>query len=321
LRTQSLYPASPSERDAWIVAQRPARKKLDPAKPFAFFVEQERDHSGELVDVATIFLTNRECPWKCVFCDLWKNTVAERTPIGAIPSQIEYALSRLPPARQIKLYNSGSFFDRRAIPSEDRPRIAERVAHFERVVVECHPNLANDEVLEFRDALRGTVEVAVGLETTHPEVLEKLNKRVTLEQFALAAEFLNANGISLRVFVLVQPPFIPIDEAAHWARRSIDFAVDCGAGVCSLIPTRAGNGALDALAALGQFSEPSLEALEEATEYGVGLKRGRVFADLWDLERFSSCEACFPQRLRRLREMNHTQQVIPRVSCGACARS
>jgi len=70
----------------------------------------------EAVPVATIFLTNRECPWRCVMCDLWKNTLIDSVPLGAIPSQIDYALARLPAARQIKLYNSGSFFDTQAIP-------------------------------------------------------------------------------------------------------------------------------------------------------------------------------------------------------------
>ncbi len=48
--------------------------------------------------------------------DLWKNTLEQTVPPRAIPAQIEYALGRLPPARDIKLYNSGSFYNPRAIP-------------------------------------------------------------------------------------------------------------------------------------------------------------------------------------------------------------
>ena len=72
-------------------------------------------------------------------CDLWRNTLTETVPTGAIPAQIDYALQRLPPARQIKLYNSGSFFDPQAIPLQDYPAIASSVKGFERVIVECHP--------------------------------------------------------------------------------------------------------------------------------------------------------------------------------------
>src|SRR5437870_4659618 len=104
-------------------------------------VEDERAESGEVVAVATVFLTNRECPWRCLMCDLWRNTVLETVPPGAIPAQIDYALAHLPAARQLKLYNSGSFFDQGAIPSSDYAAIADRARRFDRVIVECHPAL------------------------------------------------------------------------------------------------------------------------------------------------------------------------------------
>ena len=314
----NAYPDSPRERDEWILARRPARNAVDPRKPSAFLVEDERAESGEIVRVATIFLTNRECPWRCVMCDLWRNTLTESVPPGAIPEQIDFALRQLGEARQIKLYNAGSFFDPRAIPPEDFPAIAERVRGFERVIVECHPSLVGESVLRFRDLLFGKIEVAMGLETAETTVLEKLNKRMTLATFAKAAAFLQAHDIALRVFVLVKPPFLDESAALHWARRSVDFAFTCGAAVVSLIPTRAGNGAMDALAASGDFAPPKLATLEAALDYGIGLQRGRVFADLWDLEKFSQCAACFPARRERLQQMNARQSVIPRVSCPAC---
>ena len=357
-------PKHSSSADQWILAQRPARNPVDPRRPFAFFIEEERAESGETASIATIFLTNRECPWRCLMCDLWKNTLTESVAPGAIPAQIDFALSRLPglhspslhssppgqqkeasPTRisrplasppragpvergnaletipkptQIKLYNSGSFFDQRAIPPADYPAIAQRLRRFERVIVESHPALLADSCLRFRDLLPGKLEVAMGLETAHPEVLARLNKRMTLKQFARAAEFARRNGIALRVFILVKPPFLDESEALRWAKRSLDFAFDCGAAVATLIPTRPGNGALDALAAQGQFSPPKLETLEAAAAYGVGLGRGRVFADLWDLEKFSVCVHCFPARLARLREMNLQQAPSPLISCPHC---
>jgi archaeosine synthase beta-subunit len=226
-----------------------------------------------------------------------------------------------PQVRHIKLYNSGSFFDPRAILPEDHSAIAERVREFERVIVECHPAFVNDSVLRFRDLLAGKFEVAMGLETVHPEVLSRLNKRMTLEQFTRAAEFLHEHDIALRVFILVKPPFLDDAEALHWAKRSLDFAFDRGATVASLIPTRAGNGAMDALAALGQFAPPDLTLLEQASDYGVALRRGRVFADLWDLGKFSRCAACFPERKTRLERMNYNQTVELPVSCSQCANA
>ena len=312
----AAYPETARARDHWILSRRGARNSVDPTRPYAFLVEQERADTGEVVAVATIFLTNRECPWRCLMCDLWTNTLSESVPSGSILAQMEFALTRLPPARQIKLYNSGSFFDPRAIPREDFPAIAGRIRPFERVIVECHPALVDDEVLRFRDLLAGKLEVAMGLETVHPEVLPRLNKRMTLEQFSCAAEFLRSHDIALRVFILVKPPFLDEAEALEWTRRSIDFAFDRGATVASLIPTRLGNGALEALAARGEFSMPRLETLESAMDYGIALQRGRVFADLWDLEKFSNCAACFSTRRARLERMNLSQRIEPRVMCS-----
>jgi radical SAM enzyme (TIGR01210 family) len=312
--------ALPSEAqgDQWILERRGARNGVDPRRPYSFLLEQEASASGEAIDVVTIFLTNRECPWRCVMCDLWKNTLTETVPIGAIPEQIDFALARLSPARQVKLYNSGSFFDRAAIPAEDYPAIAERVAKFERVIVECHPALIGERVLRFRDLLRGQLEVAIGLETAHPETLALLNKRMTVEQFASAAQFLQKHEIALRVFILVKPPFQSDEEALEWCQRSVQFAFDCGATAVSLIPTRFGNGALEAVAQEGEFAPPTLSLFETAVENAFTLERGRVFADLWDLEKFSKCSACFAARADRLRRMNLLQTVHPRVICDQC---
>jgi len=293
----AVYPESAAERDRWIVARRGERAELDPRRPWSFFVEEERSKDGEVVPVATVFLTNRECPWRCLMCDLWKNTLAESAPSGAIPEQIDYALGRLPAARQIKLYNSGSFFDPRAIPVGDYPAIAERVRSFERVIVENHPALVGEAAVRFRDLVGRPLEIAMGLETVHPEILQKLNKRMTVEQFRGAADFLRANGIDLRVFILVKPPFMREEEAVEWAARSVDFAFDCGATAITLIPTRGGNGAVEELG----FAPPRLETLEAAFEYGLGLRRGRVFVDLWDVRSDD------PARLERLRELNLRQ--------------
>ena len=111
-----------SRRD--LLASRGPKNKVDPRRPYAFLVEQERSAAGKMEPVATIFLTNKECPFSCVYCDLWKNTTDRRVQPGDIPAQIDYALSRLPPAKAVKLYNSGNFFDPQAIPPQDHDAMA-----------------------------------------------------------------------------------------------------------------------------------------------------------------------------------------------------
>lgn len=187
----------------------------------------------------------------------------------------------------------------------------------------------------------------MGLETAHPGALERLNKRMNVDQFKKAAEFLRENGIALCGFLMIHPPFIAIEEQAKWLDRSIAVAFECGASVISLVPTRGGNGAMEQLAAAGQFTPPTLAQIEDLFENGLGQRDGlgvrgqvdtgetpkprvgnsepgqysgdrRVFVDLWDLERFSKCLHCFPGRRDRLARMNLDQRGLPRTACEVC---
>jgi archaeosine synthase beta-subunit len=304
--------------DRWILERRGSRHPVDSSRAIAAFVEPERTEGGAVADVATLFLTNRECPWRCLMCDLWKNTTMETVPAGAIPSQIRRSLAALPPARRVKLYNSGSFFDRGAIPPADYGEIAGLLKGYERVIVESHPALVQESCRKFRDLLDGDLEVALGLETVHPSVLERLNKRMTVADFGCAAERLRSDGIAMRAFVLLGIPFVSPEESFFWACRSVEEAFQAGATAVSVIPTRTGNGAMDELEKRGEFSPPSLLALEDVSAFGVGLARGRVFVDLWEISRLRRCAECFPARVERLRRQNLNQQIAPRASCGAC---
>lgn len=312
----SAYPEGVKARDAWVLARRGPKASLDPWTPYAFLHEEEPGPDGRLVSTAVVLVTNRECPIRCVMCDLWKNTLDARVPRGAIAAQIHHALDRLPEVQQAKLYNAGSFFDPGAIPPEDYGEIAESLGGVERVVVEAHPSFLGRRALEFRDALGGrTLEVAIGLETVQPGVLERLNKRMTVDDFERAAEFLARERMALRVFLMLRPPFTTEREGLEWACRSIDVATRCGATACTVIPTRGGNGAMEALG--DAFRPPTLRSFERAVEYGISLGGPRVFSDLWDVERLFGC-ACSPERAARLAEMNRTQRVPAPVVCESC---
>jgi radical SAM enzyme (TIGR01210 family) len=226
-------------------------------------------------------------------CDLWKYTRETASPEKTIPRQIDRALQEIQsaghPVQWIKLYNAGSFFDTGAVPPSDYPEIAQRIQSIPKIIVESHPRLIGDRTWHFQKLLDplqpGRLEVAMGLETVHPDVLNKLNKRMTTADYADATRRLKEHGCDVRAFVLIKPPFLDEAQALEWACRSLDQAFDWGVDVVTLIPVRFGNGALETLAARGQFHPPRLETLLAAFDYGRGLNRGRVFLDLWDLER------------------------------------
>ncbi|MEX2347318.1 MAG: hypothetical protein WD604_16970 [Balneolaceae bacterium] len=300
-----------------ITEARPPKVVMDPFRPHFFLNEQEVQSDGQLHSVNTIFLTNKECSFKCVMCDLWRHTLNEPTPAGAIPKQIEFALEHLPQADVVKLYNSGNFFDGKAIPKTDYKDIADLLSGYEHVVVENHPKLIGPFILEFRDLLNGTLEIAMGLETIHPDVLPRLNKQITTENFQAAAEFLTSENITSRAFILLNPPFLtnPL-ENIEWCLKSVEFAFDTGVSTCSVIPTRDGNGIMEQLRESGDYVPPKLSALEEVFDRALQLNKGRVFCDIWDLEKFSDCENCFTERKNRLHRMNLEQVVLPEINCG-----
>ncbi|HUX56572.1 MAG TPA: radical SAM protein [Bacteroidales bacterium] len=302
--------------DHWILSNRGKKNSVDPLRPYSWLIEKERTVSGEIEDTAIIFLTNRECPFHCLMCDLWKNTTDISVPIGAIPDQIEWALNQMPEVKHLKLYNSGSFFDERAIPAKDYKRIAELVNNFETVIVESHPRLIDEKCLIFRDMLKPDLHIALGLETVHPEILKILNKQMTLDDFKNPVRYLTQHGILSRAFVLLRPPFLSESEGIYWAEQSLDFAFSAGVECCTVIPVRAGNGALDLLLKKGHFTLPDIHSLETVLEYGIELNEGRVFADVWDLNLFSSCNKCIDQRINRLIAMNLSQKIISRHKCS-----
>lgn len=307
----------------WVRSERIPRFEPDPWEPLRHLWEEEREPDGEAIPALTVFLAGAECVFTCVFCDLWRETLAGPTPPGALPTQLRKALAAagpLPARAALKLYNASNFFDPRAVPVADEPALLDLAAPFARVTVECHPRLVEDRCLRFAERLEGRLEVAMGLETVHPEALPRLNKGMTLDDFDRAADTLRKAGIGLRAFVLVSPPFVPPDEAVEWAYRSAAYAFERGAERVTLIPVRGGNGFLEILWEAGDFTRPGLDQLEAALERCLPLG-GIVTADLWDARKFATCPHCVDARLERLERMNRSGRAEPRANCAICGNS
>lgn len=326
------YPEGRNARDRWIYAHRnPAQRPHLPSlkgdwRPTNVLTEIERQADGTDAVGGAVFLLNRECPWRCLMCDLWKHTVTDSVPEGAIISQLDAALEQSGQigergcsadgskagtvagavAREaelkakrwewIKLYNAGSFFDPKAVPDADYSGVAARCRSFRNVVVECHPKLVGQRTWRFQEMLgeKTGLEVAMGLETAHPEVLKQLNKGMQVADFEKAVRNLKARGCGVRAFVLIQPPFMGAADSVRWAARSVELCFALGVDVVTMIPVRLGNGALEALERQGQFSKPDVETVLEAHAEGMRMARQygrRLFLDLWDMEQWAPTPA------------------------------
>lgn len=308
------------DADRRIRALRPPKAQVDPYKAHGSLLEKERRPDGKIEQALTVFLTGAECSFTCSFCDLWRWTLDGPTPAGALIRQLERVLDGIddPAPDRLKLYNASNFFDQRAVPSEDLLGIATLATPFAGVTVESHANTIGPKTLAFARQISGRLEVALGLETIHPAAAAQLNKRLDLARFDSAARLLTENGVDLRVFVLLGAPYVRAEESVAWTVRTVEYAVEHGASVVSIIPVRGGNGEMERLEALGEFTPPALSQLEESLDLCSQFIGTVVTADLWDAEKLSACEHCKFERIEWLRRLNVTGGVEPRITCSIC---
>lgn len=293
-----------------IVRSRGPKPSLSPREPAEVFVQREPARRGEVVEVATLFLTGAECPFACSMCDLWKHTLDTATKPGDLIAQVEVGLANLPPTPWIKLYNASNFFDPRAVPDADQLEIGRRVASLDRVIVENHPRLLDRErVLRFRDRLQGKLEIAMGLETVHPFAMQVMNKQMHPKDMECAMGWLQEEGIDGRAFVLLQPPGVSSEEAIASLIETVQFAAKAGVRHISVIPTRRGNPWLDRLIVDGLYQLPTLGALELSLQRCLEQFPEQVIvADTWDWSSIpDQCEQCSETRLRRMEQVNLDQ--------------
>lgn len=292
----------------------------DPWSAPRWLIEDERRLDGSIVPSVTVFLIGAECPFQCVFCDLWRHTLERPTPAGTLPRQLALAFAEIEAVsgrpRQLKLYNASNFFDERAVPAGDLAAIARLCRGFERVVVECHPRLIGKPAGEFAERIDGDLEVAMGLETIHPQALRRYDKGMDLNDYRRAAAFLAEHGVGHRSFVLVRAPFVPAEESTEWTEKSVEFACEHGAVHAALIPLRVDT------PGLAGIDVPTLADLEDAVAAVAAVSGAVVTADLWDLDRLRSCAACRSRRVRRLQAFNRTGvwSAAP-ITCDDCGEA
>ena len=200
-------------------------------------------------------------------------------PRGAIPAQIDAARAGAPARRRHRRAGSSSTTPAassirgRCRPSRLRRhrrrrspvRTRRSSSHIRRSSVRASSDCSTRCRAASGGGRAAQLEVAMGLETAHPDALERLNKRMTLDGFsARPARSLDARR---------RAACVPADLAAVRGPRGAGLpgccapsiaAIDCGASVVSLVPTRAGNGAIEALAAAGGFAPPTLEDIERS---------------------------------------------------------
>ncbi len=270
-----------------ILQFRGPRTPTAPAAPPALVTEIEPDQNRSPKQATTVFLIGKECPFRCLMCDLWKHTTDVAPPPGSLVQQLNTVLPQIPHRDIIKLYNASNFFDPQAVSAQDLVGLAELVQDFEWVVVENHPKLLSTKITEFAARLHGQLQVAMGLETADEQILARLNKQMTVSDYDRACDFLIEHDISIRTFLLLPAPGVAGENVVSHTISSVRHALACGSHVTSLIPLRTGNGALDWLLEQHLVHLPDQHLAAKTFRAALDLPRSkeqRLFLDLWNFD-------------------------------------
>ncbi|MBN3037135.1 MAG: DUF5591 domain-containing protein [Candidatus Diapherotrites archaeon] len=176
----------------------------------------------------TLVLASGQCSWRgCIFCGYSKT---EPAPVNMARQCAD--LDRLfveGGFDELKIFCSGSFLDDRQFTPEFRRRLARKcMDKHVPLTVESRPEFVTAEALGDFEGVEFTV--AIGLETSDPALLRKLNKGFTPDDFARAADLLHSKGFRVRTYLLVNPPFCTdvsgsIHDSVAFARKYSDSIV------------------------------------------------------------------------------------------------
>lgn len=320
--------ALPQLRRNEIRAARGPKETIDPKTAIAQWDELEIAAAGSVVPTRVLLLAGSECRFTCTMCDLWRHTLDRATAPGDLVVQIRQAVSKpwnnvavehcqysVNAEHWIKLYNSSNFFDPYNVPTQDLSPIAELLPDYSRVIVENHPRLLFDTIPKFRDQLAGKLEIAMGLETTDPAMLQWLNKGMTLDDFHKAMHQLQEWNIDARVFLLLGLPGYTFSKSLQMCLDSIALASSLGVRHCSIIPTRTQHGVLAQLTGAQRIPAITALNLEEALVAMLGRYSAVVTVDLWDWDKLPGhCPICSQARRQRLEAMCTEQRLLPTIS-------
>lgn len=245
-----------------------------------YFIYEDRISSGK-GKVCEIILSSTGCTWArkggCTFCGFVYDTGKNQRPSAEFQEIYSKCDGKGPIA--LKLYTSGSFFDPKEVSQAERKKIIDIIAKDDRVVdvvVESRPEFVNTQAIKsFSNALKGkNLEVGLGLETANDAVREYcINKGFTKADYLRAVKVLKSQGVGVRTYLFVKPPFLTEREALDDMKASIDFAKKYSQTISFNFPVVWRDTLLDILFRKGEYRPPWLWTGVEVLNYAF--KTGR----------------------------------------------
>lgn len=148
-----------------------------------------------------ILMTARGCPWSCTFCGAettWGRSFRGHS-VPYVLDAIEKALSRLP-VKMLQIKDDTFTVHRKRVIELCRG-IRERGLRF---VWSCDTrvDVLNEELL-YEMRLAGCERLSLGVESGSQTVLEKINKKITVEEIIASTEMAKKYGIQVRYYMIL----------------------------------------------------------------------------------------------------------------------
>jgi archaeosine synthase beta-subunit len=302
-------------------------RRPDPAAPAAArrFVNQWVEAEaigGERVAAFVLILRTRGCYWAdqkgCSMCGYAKDTLGRSATPEELAEQTDRALALYRGEPYVKVYTSGSFLDDREVDPMSRQRLAAAFSgKARRLLFETLPEFATAESLEpLRDAFRGEIEVALGLETTDPTVLARyVHKNAPPSEYLSAADRVRALGLRAKAYLLLKPPYLTEEESIEDVVRSVEESAP-RFDALSVNPVHIQNGTVvEWLYHRGRYRPPWLWSVVEVLARGAerrGSARLVSFPTAGGLARGPhNCGACDARVLAAIEEASLSQEFGP----------
>ena len=288
------------------------REKRSPFELEALWKEDDMVNGSKVKAMVVIMRTNGCCWVKhggCTMCGYREASLMNVTEDDLL-KQLEQALSKYKGEPFVKIYTSGSFLDENEIPAAVRTKFLDAFKDCDRILFESRPEFITPEVVS---TLPKNVTVALGLESSSPEVLEKsVHKGFTPDDIKRAGELLKSNGLGVRTYLLLKPPFMTEQMAIEDAVRSARFA-DPFSDEISINPLNVQRATyVERLWKRGEFRSPWIWSLIEVFQQLSGTVNARLMSSPSGggaMRGVHNCGECDQKALEAVERFSFSQDV------------
>ena len=312
--------------------RRPPPAPPDAARRFVNVWSEPEAIGADRGRAFVVILRTRGCYWAdvkgCSMCGYARDTLGRSATPQELAQQLTGALAAYHDEPYVKVYTSGSFLDDREVDPASRVAFVRAFAgRARRLLFETLPEFVQPAALEpLTAAFPGELEVALGLESTQPVVLQKfINKGSPPSEYLAAADRARALGLRTKAYLLLKPPNLTEREAIEDVVQSIALAA-AHVDAISVNPVHIQGGTVvEWLYQRGRYRPPWLWSLVETMRRGAEVRSGRrlvTFPTAGGQPRGPhNCGACDRRVLQALEEASLSQEFDGLADLDCACRS